>query len=100
VSGWEQASTHGVLPAGRTARSDMPEIRLAIASEYPIIRTSLATLLHQAQGFNVVAEVDLSNFIIAPDRQYDVALPSASGPGKVKSPSHGRHCVPISPRCL
>jgi DNA-binding NarL/FixJ family response regulator len=61
----------------------MPEIRLAIASEYPIIRTAIATLLHRAQGFNVVAEVDLSNFIIAPDRQYDVFVIELTSAGPV-----------------
>ena len=61
----------------------MPEIRLAIASEYPIIRTALATLLHRAQGFNVVAEVDLSNFIIAPDCQYDVFVIELTSAGPV-----------------
>lgn len=55
-----------------TARSDMPDIRLVIASQYLIIRTALGMLLHGVQGFNVVAEVDLSNFIKPRDLPCDV----------------------------
>jgi len=39
----------------------MPGIRLLIASEHPIVRTALGTLLKGIRGFEVVAEVDLSN---------------------------------------
>ena len=38
----------------------MPNIRIVVASKYPIVRTALATLLKTILGFEVVAETDLS----------------------------------------
>jgi DNA-binding NarL/FixJ family response regulator len=61
----------------------MPGIRLAIASEYPIIRTALGTLLHGVQGFDVVAEVGLSNFIKPRDRRCEVFVIELDSGGPV-----------------
>jgi DNA-binding NarL/FixJ family response regulator len=38
----------------------MPRIRLLVASEHPIVRSALGTLLNGVRDFQVVAEVDLS----------------------------------------
>jgi two-component system response regulator NreC len=43
----------------------MPRIRLVIASEHPIVRTALGTLLKGIRDFVVVAEVDLSHLVKA-----------------------------------
>lgn len=39
----------------------MPKIRLLIASQHPIVRTGLGTLLSGVRDFEVVGEVDLSH---------------------------------------
>lgn len=41
----------------------MPSIRLLIASQHPIVRTALGTLLKGIRDFEVVAEVDLAHLI-------------------------------------
>jgi DNA-binding NarL/FixJ family response regulator len=41
----------------------MPSIRLLIASEHPIVRTALGTLLKGIRDFEIVAEVDLSHLL-------------------------------------
>lgn len=43
----------------------MPRIRLLIASEHPIVRTALGTLLKEIQDFAVVVEVDLAHLVKA-----------------------------------
>src|SRR5215471_15999035 len=49
--------TRGLL---HSRRHCVPNIRIVVASKYPIVRTALATLLKTILGFEVVAETDLS----------------------------------------
>ena len=51
----------GTGERGAVGAKDMPKIRLMIASEHPIVRTGLGKLLNGTPGFEVVAEVDLSD---------------------------------------
>jgi two-component system, NarL family, response regulator NreC len=43
----------------------MPKIRVLIASQHPIVRTGLGTLLNGTRDFEVVAKVDLSDIVKA-----------------------------------
>jgi two-component system response regulator NreC len=52
-----QIAESAIRPRLRTGRSG---IRLLIASEHPIVRSALASMLKGIQGFEVVAESDLS----------------------------------------
>lgn len=67
----------GINGAGRPAlnRPDTPKIRLLIASEHPIVRTALGQLLNGIRGFEVVAEVELSDIVkVAREGSPDVFL--------------------------
>ena len=62
----------------------MPGIRLLIASEHPIVRTALGTLLKGIRDFVVVAEVDLSHLVkAAGERSPEVFLVELTQAGLV-----------------
>jgi len=62
----------------------VPGIRLLIASEHPIVRTALGTLLKGIRDFVVVAEVDLSHLVkAAGERSPEVFLVELTQAGLV-----------------